>query len=86
MKSLTVNHTGDSSGDSSGDNPGDSLKRIGILIPSSNTVLEPLAATMVSNKEATVHFSRLQVIDVTLSQNSCAQFTMEKQIEAAKLL
>jgi len=86
LKSLTVNYTGDNPGDNPSDKPGDSLKRIGILIPSSNTVLEPLAATMVSNNEATVHFSRLQVIDVTLSQNSCAQFTMEKQIEAAKLL
>ena len=82
MKSLTVNHAGDTSGD----NLGGSLKRIGVLIPSSNTVLEPLAATVFSNNEATVHFSRLQVIDVTLSQKSCAQFTMEKQIEAAKLL
>jgi maleate isomerase len=90
LKSLTVNHAGDASGDNpghnSGESPGDSPKRIGILIPSSNTVLEPLAANMVSNIESTVHFSRLQVIDVTLSQQSCAQFTMEKQIDAAKLL
>lgn len=82
MKSLTVNHNGDAPIDS----PSNSPKRIGILIPSSNIVLEPLAASMFSNIESTVHFSRLQVIDVTLSQNSCAQFTMQKQIEAAKLL
>jgi maleate isomerase len=64
----------------------DVLKRIGILIPSSNTVLEPLSASMFSNIESTVHFSRLRVIDVTLNQDSYAQFSMEKQIAAAKLL
>jgi len=61
-------------------------KRVGILIPSSNTVLEPLSASMFSNAELTVHFSRLRVIDVTLNQESYAQFSMEKQIAAAKLL
>jgi maleate isomerase len=64
----------------------DTVKRIGILIPSSNTVLEPLSASMFSHIESTVHFSRLRVIDVTLNQQSFEQFSMEKQIDAAKLL
>ncbi len=61
-------------------------KRVGVLIPSSNTVLEPLSANMFSTNKSTVHFSRLRVIDVTLNQESFDQFKMEKQIEAAKLL
>ena len=61
-------------------------KRVGILIPSSNTVLEPLSASMFATNKSAVHFSRLRVIDVTLNQQSFDQFSMEKQIEAAKLL
>ena len=61
-------------------------KRVGILIPSSNTVLEPLSASLFSTSKSTVHFSRLRVIDVTLNQESFDQFSMVKQIDAAKLL
>ena len=64
----------------------DTIKRVGILIPSSNTVLEPLSARMFSNNQSTAHFSRLRVIDVTLDQQSFDQFSMEKQIDAAQLL
>ena len=61
-------------------------RRIGIVIPSSNTVVEPLAAMALHGKDATAHFSRLGVFDVTLDQSSLAQFTMEKHKQAARLL
>lgn len=64
----------------------DTVKRVGILIPSSNTVLEPLSVRIFSNNQSTAHFSRLRVIDVTLEQQSFDQFSMEKQIDAAQLL
>jgi maleate isomerase len=41
---------------------------------------------MFATNKSTVHFSRLKVIDVTLNQESFDQFSMVKQIEAAKLL
>ena len=64
----------------------DTARRVGILIPSSNTVLEPLSASIFSTNQSTVHFSRLRVIDVALNQDSFDQFSMVKQIDAAKLL
>lgn len=60
--------------------------RIGIVLPSSNTVVEPLGARALRDKNATAHFSRLGVFDVTLDQASLAQFTMEKHLQAARLL
>lgn len=61
-------------------------RRIGIILPSSNTVVEPMVATALGNRDATVHFSRLGVFDVTLDAASLAQFTMRKHLEAAQLL
>jgi maleate isomerase len=59
-------------------------QRLGILIPSSNTVLEPLAAR--NPVQATVHFSRLAVHDVTLGAVSRAQFDLDARMQAARLL
>ena len=50
-------------------------KRLGIVLPSSNTVLEPLAAKMLAGTGVTAHFSRLGVIDVALDDSSRAQST-----------
>lgn len=61
-------------------------RRIGIILPSSNTVVEPMAATALGNRDATAHFSRLGVFDVTLDAASLAQFTLRKHLEAAQLL
>lgn len=61
-------------------------RRIGIVLPSSNTVVEPMAATALRGQDATAHFSRLGVFDVTLDAASLAQFTMQKHKEAARLL
>ncbi|KAK4506351.1 hypothetical protein PRZ48_000081 [Zasmidium cellare] len=61
--------------------------RIGILTPSSNTVLEPLSQKIVDKlPEVTVHFSRFAVHEIALSDKALAQFDNTKIIEAAKLL
>ena len=61
--------------------------RLGLLIPSSNVVLEPLAVRLQAKRpEVSVHVSRLGVIDVQLDATSRAQFEMDAQVAAAKLL
>ncbi|MBT0958642.1 Asp/Glu/hydantoin racemase [Alphaproteobacteria bacterium KMM 3653] len=57
--------------------------RLGLLIPSSNTVLEPLAARQAGLQ---THVNRLPVYDVALGAESQAQFAMEGQVAAAKVL
>jgi maleate isomerase len=59
-------------------------QRLGVLIPSSNTVLEPLAARHLV--QATAHFARLAVHDVTLDAISRAQFDLDARMQAARLL
>lgn len=62
-------------------------KRIGVLTPSSNTALEPLTSAMLSQVPGvSVHFSRFSVTEISLSQNSLAQFDDSKILEAARLL
>lgn len=61
-------------------------KRVGIVLPSSNSVLEPLAVCVAPRSEATFHFSRLGVIDITLDLASLAQFTLAGQVAAGALL
>lgn len=61
-------------------------KRLGIVLPSSNTVVEPLAAQMLAETGVTAHFSRLEVIDVALDHGSRAQFALRRHVKAAKLL
>lgn len=68
------------------DTSGLSGGRIGIVLPSSNTVVEPLAAQMLAGTGITVHFSRLGVFDVALDSESKAQFELQRHIEAANLL
>ena len=60
---------------------------IGILTPSSNTVLEPLSSALVAGiPEASVHFSRFRVTEISLSQEALGQFDLEKILDAARLL
>ena len=61
-------------------------KRIGIVLPSSNTVLEPLIHAEMAGTGVSAHFTRLGVVDVTLAPASLAQFEMQKHLEAARLL
>lgn len=61
-------------------------KRIGIVIPSSNVVIEPLAMQRFWQSNNTVHFSRLGVVDIELEAKSLAQFKMNEQLSAAQKL
>jgi maleate isomerase len=60
--------------------------RIGIVVPSSNTVLEPLIHGQLAGTGVSAHVSRLGVVDVTLDAASLAQFQLQKHLEAARLL
>src|SRR4051794_32438196 len=65
--------------------------RIGILVPSSNTALEPIttaicASLPVDKYNVTVHFSRFPVTTIALSSSALSQFDTEKILPAARLL
>jgi len=60
---------------------------LGILTPSSNTVLEPLSAALLAEvPEASVHFGRFRVTEISLSQEALGQFDLGKILDAARLL
>jgi len=65
--------------------------RLGVLVPSSNTALEPITTAIVSsihsgNLSVHVHFSRFRVTTIDLSKNATAQFELEPILHAAQLL
>ncbi len=61
--------------------------RLGMLTPSSNTVLEPVTAAMLSDlSEVTAHFSRFKVTEIALSEQSLGQFDDSEILRAAELL
>jgi maleate isomerase len=61
--------------------------RLGLLIPSSNVVLEPLAARLQTQiPSLTIHVARLGVLDIKLDPASRSQFELDAQVAAAKLL
>lgn len=65
------------------------MKRIllGVITPSSNTVLEPLSQAMVSGlKNVSIHFSRFRVTQISLSEAALSQFDISPMLEAAKLV
>jgi maleate isomerase len=60
---------------------------LGMLTPSSNTVLEPVCAAMLAGvPRASVHFSRFRVTDISLDEAALGQFRMQPMIDAAALL
>ncbi len=63
-------------------------RRIGMLTPSSNTVLEPYTSAMLApfGDEASAHFGRFRVVEISMSEASQAQFTLEPILEAAERL
>lgn len=63
----------------------DQPKRIGMLTPSSNTVLEPYTSRMLMPymDTVTVHFSRFRVTGISLSEESVKQFDHDVIVEAA---
>ncbi len=61
--------------------------RLGMLTPSSNTVLEPVTSRMVDTMAGvTAHFSRFTVREITLGDRGLAQFDPEPMLAAADLL
>lgn len=61
--------------------------RLGMLTPSSNTVLEPVMAAMTADAPGTsVHFSRFRVTEIALSQAALGQFAFDGMVAAAELL
>lgn len=61
--------------------------RLGMLTPSSNTVLEPVTSAMVAGlPEVSAHFSRFRVTEISLSERSQRQFELAPILEAARLL
>ncbi len=65
--------------------------RLGVLVPSSNTALEPLTNAIISSIQSTqfrisVHFSRFRVTTIDLSSSANAQFEFLPILMAARLL
>jgi maleate isomerase len=61
--------------------------RLGMLTPSSNTVLEPLTSLMISGlPEVTLHFARFSVTEISLSPQALDQFENKNILGAARLL
>jgi len=60
---------------------------LGILTPSSNTVLEPVTSEMLKDvPEASAHFGRFAVTRIALSEGALAQFATPEVVKAAELL
>lgn len=61
--------------------------RLGMLTPSSNTVLEPVCASMLHDlPTVTAHFGRFRVTRISLADNALQQFSDQPMLEAAGLL
>jgi maleate isomerase len=60
---------------------------LGMLTPSSNTVLEPVTAAMLSGlDDVSAHFSRFPVTEIALSETALAQFDDAPILAASRLL
>lgn len=64
-----------------------SKTRLGMLTPSSNTVLEPITAAMLSElPDVSAHFARFRVVKISMDADALGQFTNAPMLEAADLL
>jgi maleate isomerase len=60
---------------------------IGMITPSSNTVLEPITAAMLAGlPDVSAHFARFRVLEISMDQHALGQFEMAPMLEAAGLL
>jgi maleate isomerase len=60
---------------------------LGMLTPSSNTVLEPVTGAMLNElPEVSAHFARFRVTEISLRAQSLGQFDLAPILEAARLL
>jgi maleate isomerase len=63
------------------------MTRLGMLTPSSNTVLEPMTYAMLGTSgEASAHFSRFKVTEIALNDAALGQFNDAPILAAAELL
>ncbi|KKL51211.1 hypothetical protein LCGC14_2297740, partial [marine sediment metagenome] len=61
--------------------------RLGVLTPSSNTVMEPLIGEILAGlPEVTAHFSRFRVTEISMARAALDQFDPAPQLAAAELL
>jgi maleate isomerase len=60
---------------------------LGMLAPSSNTVLEPISSAMVAGiPNVSVHFARFPVTEISLEKKALGQFDLQPMLDAASLL
>jgi maleate isomerase len=65
----------------------DDVRRLGILLPSSNTVMEPeTMALLPQDGSITAHFARFRMVAVSTEDESLRQFALEGMVAAATLL
>lgn len=58
-----------------------------MLVPSSNTVLEPVTAELMKQiDDVTIHYARFTVTEVKLNEEAYNQFSLEPMVTAAKML
>ena len=63
------------------------MTRLGMLTPSSNTVLEPVTVSMLRDlPDVTAHFSRFKVTEIALTDDALGQFDDTEILRAAELL
>lgn len=61
--------------------------RLGMITPSSNTVLEPVTAKLLGERDdVSVHYARIRVTEISLAAAARAQFDPEPMLQAAELL
>jgi maleate isomerase len=62
-------------------------RRIGMIVPSSNTCLEPQTYRILGDRaDVTVHFTRIEVTRIALDGKADSQFDHSTMVEAARLL
>ena len=60
--------------------------RLGMLTPSSNTMLEPMTTAMLSGvPNVTAHFSRFRVTEIAIADSSDRQFDEDEILESSGL-
>ncbi len=58
---------------------------LGMLTPSSNTVLEPMTSDMLSGlPDVTAHFGRFSVTEISLTDKALGQFDNQPIFDASK--
>src|SRR5919109_507404 len=62
-------------------------KRLGMITPSSNSVLEPVTCAMLANAPGvSAHFSRFRVTEIGLDAGALDQFDPSRMLPVAELL